>query len=186
MARWSKVRIFADEAERLQRIVRDTPVAVQRASSTLARDILPFTRRDIQNEYNLGSRRIMQDLFVRTGAGFVELIGRRRRIGLLQYGARQTATGIAVRVFARGTRELYKGAFIATGLSGNRHAFVRRGSKRVMQMGRYRGKRRQPIDVLYEGSIAEYLSDLARQDRLSQFAREKFRAELERITGRKL
>lgn len=182
----STTRIFAADGERLLKIARDSPTALRRASSTLARRIVPFTRRDIQDEYNLGSRRILKDLGCRTGNGYVDLIGADRGIGLMQYGAKQTAAGIRVRFKSAGAPELFKGYFLATGLSGNRHAWARVGGKRAMQKGRYKGKRRQPIQALYEGSIAEFLTDIARRSRLSQFARDMFAAEMERLTGLKL
>jgi hypothetical protein len=52
-----------------------------------------------------------------------------RRIGLIEFQARQTKAGVTVRVGK--SRKLLKGAFIATMRNGHQGVFMRRGSRRL-------------------------------------------------------
>ncbi len=81
---------------------------------------------------------------------------------LFVFGARQVKSGTSVEV-TKGKRAVVKHAFIATMQSGHEGVFMRRGPKRVMQKGRYKGKRRQPIYEAFSASVAPALGAAAPQ-----------------------
>jgi hypothetical protein len=176
------------EAARLQQLGINSSRALQRATGTLLRRLPVQARRDIQAQYNLSARRINYDLHATRDASAINLIGRRRGIGLIQFGGRwggPRTAGATAQIERGGARELWDGggAFIAVGLSGNRQIFVRRGAPRAMTRGRYVGVRRQPIAVQYYGSIADFLIEPAREARLADFARTILADEMERLIG---
>lgn len=158
---------------------------VRRARGTLLRRLPVQARRDITDEYNLKAGRVARDLRARAVAEGIELRGRERRIGVIEYGARwrRGQAGGATWQFRRGgPREAYDaGAFIATGLSGNRQVFIRAGAPRRMTRGRYIGQLRQPLSAQYEGSVAQFLRDDARRDRLLDTAQQIAAAEVDRL-----
>ena len=173
------------ESRRLRAVGVDSGRAQKRALGTLRRKIRTEARRDIQKEFNLTAKRINQDLNARTTQGAVELIGYSRKIGAIQYQGRwsKRSAGATVRTDRSGGRELWDsgGAFIATGLAGNRHIFERYGAKRKMERGNYVGLRKQPIHVQYYGSIAAYLRYGPRQQHLADFAMQVLRDEFHRL-----
>ena len=173
------------ESRRLRAVGVDAERARKRAIGTLKRKIKTEARRNIQTEYNLTAKRINQDLVVRTSKSAVILIGRRRKIGAIQYHGRwnKRSAGATVKTERGGGRELWDsgGAFIATGLSGNRHIFIRWGKKRRMSRGHYIGALKQPIRVGYYGSIAAYLSYGPRQIHLAEFAQQVLKDEFARL-----
>lgn len=190
MARYGKNGVdiastLAAEANRLRAVGGNARRARDRALGTLVRKIRTEARRDIQREFNLTAKRINQDLSARKTGEAVELVGRRRKIGAIQYGGkwRRKSAGATVRTARGGARELWDsgGAFIATGLSGNRHIFVRYGRKRRMTRGRYAGQIKQPIHTGYYGSIAAYLSYKPRQVLLADFANQVLVDEFARL-----
>lgn len=171
--------------QRLARLPADLKRTLKRVRGTLLRRVPVEARRDITDEYNLKARRVSRDLRARGVADGVELRGRDRRIGVIEYGARwrRGQPGGATWQFRRdGGREAYDpGAFIAAGLSGNRQVFIRSGAPRRMTRGRYIGQVRQPISAQYEGSVAVFLRDEARRGRLVDFAQQTLAAELDRL-----
>ena len=175
------------ESRRLRAVGVDSDRARRRAIGTLKRKIRTEARRSIQREYNLKAKRINDDLTVRASKQAVVLVGRARRIGAIQYQGQwrgRKSAGATVRTDRGGGRDLWDsgGAFIATGLSGNRHIFVRYGQKRRMRRGHYSGLMKQPIHVQYYGSIAAYLSWKPRQQELAEFAHKVLRDEFARLT----
>lgn len=158
---------------------------VRRARGTLLRRLPVQARRDITDEYNLKAGRVNRDLRARGLPEGVELRGRERRIGVIEYAARWRRgqpTGATWQFRKGGPREEYdRGAFIATGLSGNRQVFIRAGSPRRMTRGRYIGQLRQPLSAQYEGSVAGFLRDDARRARILDFAQQLTAAELDRL-----
>lgn len=151
-----------------------------RAIQTLRRRLPVQARRDIQAEYNLGARRITQDLSSRVDADGIRLVGHWRGIGLRNYGGRQTRKGVTAAII-RGRRSLHPGAFMAPLASGNVQAVSRVGAKRVMTQGRYKGKLRQPLAVEYGATVAQMLAKGRRPERLADFAAGVLRAELDRL-----
>ena len=80
----------------------------------------------------------------------------------------------------RGKRSLDEGAFMAPLLGGGVQAVERGGEKRVMTRGRYQGKKRQPLYVLYGATAAQMLRKGRRPDRLMDYARGLLRGEVDR------
>ena len=124
------------------------PTLHTRAIGTLRRRLPVQARRDIQAEYQVGARRLTQDLQARPTEDGLRLVGRFRGIGLRNFAARQTRRGVTAAVL-RGKRSLREHAFFGVGVNRNAQVFRREGAKREMQQGRYAGKRRQPL-------VAEY------------------------------
>lgn len=182
------LRILTDGIQRhvreIERRERAIDTLATRVRATLIRRLGAEANRDIRGEYNLTRRRVASGLTVRGVQDGVLLIGRARRIGVINYGARWTRrqAGVTWKFRRGGGRELYeKGTFIAVGLSGNRQVFFRSGAKRVMVRGRYAGQLKQPLQVAYEGSIARFLADDARASRLVTYARGIVRSEIDRL-----
>lgn len=178
--------MFGGELARLRRIGVDGDQALRRATGTLLRRLPVEARRDIQQQYNLSTRRINFDLRARrAGESAIDLVGRRRKIGLIQYGARwdRRSSGATVAIERGAGRSAWDsgGAYIAVGVSGNKHVFGRFGAKRRMQRGRYEGRMRQPISVQHFGSIADFLIDEARISRFGAVAQAVLAAEIERL-----
>mgnify|MGYP000926717134 CR=1 FL=1 len=170
---------------RIQSLVKGIDKAVARARGTVLRRLPVEARRDITAEWNLKAGRITKDLRARAIGEGVILIGRDRKIGVIQYGARfSRRNGVTVQFKRGGPRERFgKSTFIATGLSGNRQVFFRNGAVRVMTKGRYAGKKRQPITAEYQGSVAIFLREPGRRARLTAFAQGIAAAELDRLLG---
>ena len=161
--------------------------AEELAAATLARRIVPEFVRDALETHNIKAARVRESSGVRRDGNVVTLTGYHRGTGLLQFGAKASrATGVTVTVtHARGPAVL-RHAFIALGLSDNKHVFERDLSrpKRVMQKGNYKGERRQPIKSIYGPSVAQILRNPARQERLRNFAQKILSSEIRRQLAR--
>jgi hypothetical protein len=151
-----------------------------RAVGTLRRRLPVQARRDIQAEYQIGARRIAQDLQARPTEDGVRLVGRFRGIGLRNFGARQTRRGVTAAVF-RGKRSLREHAFLGVGVNRNAQVFRREGPKREMKQGRYAGRRRQPLVAEYGATAAQMLAKGRRPERLMDYARGVLSAEADRL-----
>ena len=156
------------------------PTLHARAIGTLRRRLPVQARRDIQAEYQVGARRLAQELQSRATDEGVRLVGRFRGIGLRNFAARPTARGVTAAIF-RGKRSLREHAFIRYGLNKNEQVFRREGPKRVMQQGRHAGKRRQPLVAEYGATAAQMLAKGRRPERLVDYARGVLAAESERL-----
>lgn len=156
------------------------PTLHTRALGTLRRRLPVQARRDIQAEYQLGARRLAQDLDARTTDEGVRLVGRFRGIGLRNFAARPTSRGVTAAIF-RGRRNLREHAFIRHGLGSNEQVFRREGPKRVMRQGRYAGKQRQPLVAEYGATAAQMLAKGRRPERLVDYARGVLASEADRL-----
>jgi len=170
-------RPFAETTARLAQTQDDLDRVRSRAIGTLARRLPVQARRDMQDEYNLPASRIAAGLSTRREEGAVVLIGRKRGIGLIEFGGRwrgRKAPGATARVRNSGGAETYAGSFIARMLGGNRQIVQRETRKRL------------PLRVLYGPSIADMLKNADRRARLGDFAQDIAASELDRLTrGRK-
>ncbi len=156
------------------------PTLHTRALGTLRRRLPVQARRDIQAEYQIGARRLAQDLDARATDDGVRLVGRFRGIGLRHFAARQTARGVTAAIF-RGKRSLREHAFLGVGVNRNAQVFRREGPKRPMQQGRYVGKQRQPLVAEYGATAAQMLAKGRRPQRLIDYARGVLAAEADRL-----
>jgi len=156
------------------------PTLHTRAIGTLSRRLPVQARRDIQAEYQIGARRITQDLQSRVSDEGVRLVGRFRGIGLRNFAARPTKRGVTAAIF-RGKRSLREHAFLGVGVNRNAQVFRREGPKREMRQGRYAGKQRQPLVAEYGATAAQMLTKGRRPQRLVDYARGVLAAESERL-----
>lgn len=170
LAAGRELRELADQLPRLQ----------ERAIATLRRRLPVEARRDIQAQYNILAGRVRQDLSVRNRDDGISLVGHFRGIGLRNFRARQTRRGVTSSIFRGAGRSLDPGAFMAPLTGGGVHAVERFGPKRVMTSGRYVGKRRQPLHVLYGPTLAQMLRKGRRPERLADYSRNLLRAEVDR------
>lgn len=177
MPQFDLSRPFAETAARLAQTQDDIDRVMSRAIGTLARRLPAQAKRDIKDEYNLPSSRISAGLSVRREDDAVVLIGRKRGIGLIEFGGRwqgRKAPGATARRRNDGGAETYTGSFIAKMLGGNRQIVERTTRKRL------------PLRVLYGPSIADMLKNADRRQRLGDFAQDIAASELDRLTrGRK-
>jgi hypothetical protein len=162
------------------------PWLQERAIVTLQRRLPVEARRDIQAEYNISASRVRDHLRATTFTGDsariagVRLTGQwKRGIGLMNFSARPTRKGVTYSVY-RGNRQLEPSAFIARLLGGNTHVVQRFGAKREATQGRYKGKQRQPLVVLYRSTVAQMLAKGRRPERLLDYSRNLVREEIER------
>ena len=156
------------------------PALHARAIGTLRRRLPVHARRDIQAEYQIGARRLTQDLQSRATDDGVRLVGRFRGIGLRNFAARQTKRGVTAAVL-RGKRSLRAHAFLGVGVNRNAQVFRREGPKRQMQQGLYAGKQRQPLVAEYGATAAQMLAKGRRPERLIDYARGVLAAEADRL-----
>lgn len=167
-------------ARNLSALASHLPTLHTRAIGTLRRRLPVHARRDIQAEYQIGARRLTQDLQSRATDDGVRLVGRFRGIGLRNFAARQTKRGVTASVL-RGKRSLRAHAFLGVGVNRNAQVFRREGPKRVMQQGRYAGKQRQPLVAEYGATAAQMLAKGRRPARLIDYARGVLAAETDRL-----
>ena len=156
------------------------PTLHTRAIGTLRRRLPVQARRDIQAEYQIGARRLAQDLQASPTDDGVRLVGRFRGIGLRNFSARPTRRGVTAAI-VRGKRSLREHAFLGVGVNRNAQVFRREGPKREMQQGRYAGKRRQPLVAEYGATAAQMLAKGRRPERLIDYARGVLAAESDRL-----
>jgi hypothetical protein len=145
----------------LQAASKDAPKAFKLALNASRRVAKKDSAVQSAKVYNIGEKRIEQDLTAKPIEGYeFKIIGRKRKRGpsLVAYGAEKDARGLAVKVIKKRGRKIIRAAFIAKGAGGsNLLAFKRSGSKRIMKAGRYKGKLRQPIKSRYGPSVADML-----------------------------
>lgn len=155
------------------------------ARSDLQRRLVPEFVRDAQTTHNIKAARVRESSGARINRTAVELTGYDRTTGLLQFGAKASRkSGVTVTITKATGPTRFRHAFAATGLSGNKQIFERRGPVRVMTQGNYKGQRKQPLASLYGPSVAQILRDPARRQRLSTFAQKTLGAEIRRNLGR--
>lgn len=94
-------------------------------------------------------------------------------IGLIDYGARQVASGVSVSV--KNGRKIIRGAFLAKMKSGHVGVFVRvgKGHKTVIRNGK-RIKTGLPIKELFGPSVPAALSNQAVQNAVGKMIKQKF------------
>ena len=163
-------------------LAANLPLFQKRAIGTLRRRLPVRARRDIQDEYNIGMDRVNKDMAVRDTPQGLKLTGYWRGIGLRNFSAKRTRKGISSVIF-RGRKDQDDGAFFARllgGGAGNLHVVERFGPKVEMQAGRYKGKRRQKLQVLYGPTVAQMLAKGRRPERLAEYARGLLGDEIER------
>lgn len=173
---------FKDMASRMAK-------AEQLAASDLQRRLVPEFTRGAQQTYNIASARVRASSAVVRRGNAVELTGYDRPTGLMQFGAKASASGVTVTVVKATGPVRLRHAFIASGLGSNRQVFQRvaygKGAfKRVMTKGNYKGQRRTPIDVKYGPSVAQILRNRQLQERLIDFSQKTASAEVRRQLGR--
>lgn len=165
-----------DVAQSLSTIPGKILQAQKRALGTMQRRLATEAKRDIGAEYNLRAGRIAEGLAVRNTADGIRLIGRSRGINAAQFGATWSRRMKGARfTFKRGgDRSAHEGSFIATGKSGNRLVFERKGRARL------------PLQAIYGPSVGQMLKHGRRPERLAEFAMRVLESEQRRLLGAKL
>src|SRR5690606_17836501 len=92
-------------SRKLSQLSGQLPWIQRRAMATLRRRLPVYARRDMQAEYNIGARRVNQDLSSRIDGDTIKLTGHWRGIGLMNFGARETRKGVTASIM-RGRRSL--------------------------------------------------------------------------------
>lgn len=145
---------FPEVAERLASLQRELAARVAaRALNRTVDQARTQMSREIRQEFNLSAAKVREKLQVRRAsfkAGMLgltaELLSRtasgRRSLNLANFDARQTASGVTVKVKKRGGRKLVRGAFIG---NRGRTVFERVPGTRMASRARYRGAHAQKI-----------------------------------------
>lgn len=158
---------FKSDGERMEK-------ASLLALTDLARRIAPQSVRDMQTTHNLAPARLRASVSARRVGGGVELTGKDRPTGLLQYGAKSSKrNGVRVTIRRDGRAIEFERAFIAAGAGGNRQVFERKGRSRL------------PIGGKFGPSPAQILRNPERRERLGDFAHDvsvrEFHRQMERL-----
>lgn len=185
---------FVREARRWAEFQKDADKAKRFALRKLGRSLPVAWRKDIQSTVNLKASEIRDRIDVNVHGDSVLLIGRRRPIGLINFGgkwpgltrtgpARRRSPGASAKKYRNRERYFVDGdsAFIATGLSGNRHIFSRTGEFGIATKGRYAGKRREKLEAYYGPPMPAFFRNAERQARMFVVAAEIFEKELARV-----
>lgn len=141
-----------------------SPERVLRAAKRAGRDATRTAKTDVKREIRkrkaIRAGRVAKSIRVFLPSGVQTLEGLEWKINvkgngfpLIDYGARQTAKGVTVKINA-GKRVLIKSAFIATMSNGHRGVFARQG------------KARFPIKELFSSTPADVLRDTGTSERV--------------------
>ena len=112
----------------------------------------------VRAKYNIKAGDLKKATIIRriTGRGSEgQLLIRGKPLRVYYFGARETSRGTTIRIKRSGGRKVIPSAFIATMPSGLIQVWIRSGSARAMQSGRYAGQMRQPIRQLFTTSPAK-------------------------------
>lgn len=183
--------VLARLRERVASLPDEGAKAIARAASTLKRRLVPFAKRDIGAQYNLPAGQIGKRLSASGDVTSVTLRGRGRPISLPLFRARQIRTGVQCEV-EKGKPFEIAHAFIRvpTGraAAAGPQVFIRNDApfdvpSVVQDTARIEKDRHgYPILRLAGPGVADMLRDEGREDRIADFARETFAAEIDRLT----
>ncbi|MGN6589284.1 MAG: phage tail protein [Sphingomicrobium sp.] len=161
----------------LNRYVGDQQKAVVRALNKTAAQARTAAAQEVRSAgYNIKSSAIKSSFYIdkaRAGRLVVMLKSTGRPIALINYGARQSKSGVSVQV--KVGRQVLRHAFIATMKNGHRGVFERIGNKhkKVKRNGKI-VRTGLPIKELFGPSIPQSLSNDAVEKALMKKIREKF------------
>lgn len=164
-------------AASLNRYVGDQQKAVVRALNKTAMQARTAAAQEVHAAgYNIKSSAVKRSFYIdkaRAGRLVVMLKSTGRPIALVNYGARQSRSGVSVQV--KTGRQVLRHAFIATMKNGHRGVFQRVGNqhKKVERNGKIR-RTGLPIKELFGPSIPQSLANDAVEKALMKKIREKF------------
>lgn len=141
--------------------------ALNRAVDAGKTEAVKLTR----EELNLKAADVRESISVRkAGASLAraEIVIAPKPVPLIDYGARQTKTGVTVKVKRGGGRSLVRHAFVATMRSGHRGVFSR------TPKGGGAASRRLPIRELFSTSVRQLFKRRSAVDRVTKRAAEAF------------
>lgn len=179
--RYSRFELaFTSEAREWARFAAGAQKARKFAITKLARSLPVAWRRDIKETVNLPVAEIRERIDVQVQGDSVLLIGRKRPIGLVNFGGRwlglkrtgakrRKSPSASAQMYRNAARKTYDSAFIASGRAGNTQIFKRTGDKRL------------PIRALYGPSMPAFFRNADRQARLYKVAAEIYEKELKRV-----
>lgn len=178
-------QIAAQFESQTRKVIESAAVsALNRAATT----VRAASSREIRAEYNLKSAAVRDQIVIhraRRGQVTASIVVSGQRIPLIDFGARQTRTGVSVSV-KRGSRKLIPHAFLATMRSGHHGVFVRAGSTKPLIFRHGRGSRIQshgsdlPIVELTSVSLPRAFLKRKIQAALQKLAAERFQIEFTR------
>lgn len=102
--------------------------------------------------------------------GTLEIGGKKLKLAIFPH--RQLKVGVKVTIIRQAPKKI-PGSFIAVLSSGHEGIFKRKGSKRIMTKGRYKGKLREPIVELVGPSIPQLFAGQKIIPKLKALVREK-------------
>ena len=117
----------------LRGIPKALPQVISRAINRTASPAKTDISKEIREEINATAKRVNERLILKkaTYQNWVASIHiSRRRLPLMAFGAKQTATGVSYQIKKGGGRKTIKSAFTATMMSGHEGVFKRKGEAR--------------------------------------------------------
>lgn len=160
-------------ADRTRRLVDEAHVAAcNRAAVSVRAEAVRAVRRRYPGFKASAARATMQIIRATYARPTATVRVRGRRTPLIEFSARQTKSGVSVRIRARKT---VRGAFIATMPSGHRGVFQRTG-----RFGRRGNPRLEKIAELKTLSLPQALEQEQVVGALRGYALERYRIEFER------
>jgi len=177
--------------ERLARLRDGGTKVIGRAISTLKRRLPAQAKRDIGAQYSLPSKKIGSSLRCLADATSVTLTAKGRTQTLINFGAHQNATGVAVQI-EKGAPVQIPHAFIrvpAGAPGAGPQVLIRDAALSLDTLPDQvqdiavvdRTRHGYPIVLLGGPSVADMLRDDGREDRLSDFAQQVFADEVDRL-----
>lgn len=174
---------------------KDAPKEFSRARESIRRAANTETKRQVSAIYNLSQARVQKDLSVSTTAAGVIVRGERRPINFLDFGFRQTRSGVRGKIRRDKPAKTWSKSFIAKGLAGkvasvNKLVFYRTGgTPKRNDLGVNAGKIKEPIDALWSVSVADAMKQervsIPLRERILGRARKDLSARLARLGGRR-
>lgn len=161
----------------LTRYIGDQQKAVIRALNKTAEQARTAASQEVRSAgYNIKASAIKKSFSIKrasSGNLVVTLKATGRPIGLINYGARQTKSGVSVQV--KSGRKVLRHAFIATMPSGHKGVFERTGKqhKKVIRNGKIL-RTGLPIKEMFGPSIPQSLANEAVEKALVAKIRQKF------------
>ena len=163
---------------------------IARAVSTLKRRLTPWMKRDIAQQYTLPSNKIGSRLRCKGDANSVTLIGLGRNQRLTNFPCRQTRSGVRVEI-QKGRPVDISHAFIqaptGSAAASGPQAFIRNAAMTdlpddVVDIAVVaKDKHGYPISLLGGPSVAEMMASGDRIDRATDFGRQVFGDEVDRL-----
>ncbi len=188
------IRINGDDMARVKKSLAGIPGAVERVGMRTINDGLAGMKTDASTEIRSVitlSKSAVDATFKTVKASVTNLSGLFASIGkpvpLIEYGARQTKTGVSVQVKRNNPRSVIVGTFIATMKTGHKGVFwrvwherARKPVKKRLPYGKLPVKYRLPIEQKYGPRVPDILENEPVMDAVLKKADDRIHKNIDR------